>query len=514
MSEPYAQAASGSSSSATAWPGCGQSRKCWPARPTATTITVIGAEPHPNYNRILLSSVLAGDKTRRRDRHQPAAAGTTEHNIRLIAGDPATAIDPAASRDARERRGGRIRQAAARDRSKPLAPPIPGLGLPGVRAFRDIADVEAMLAAAETHQPRRRDRRRAARAGSGLGPEAARHVGRGRASDADPDGTPARHRGRRTAAPRPRRARHRVLHQRPDRGNHSAPTGPRASCSPTGARSRPISSCWRSASGRISTSRAPPGSTSIAASWSATTCAPARPTSTRSANASSITAQVFGLVAPIWEQAKVCGARLAGDEDGGLCAAAGLHQPQDHRHRRVLGRRAGRRRRARRRDHAARRQARHLQEGRAARRPGGRVRALWQRRRRPLVRAADARQGRRVGLPRPARLRPRFRRGGRRAAVPAVDIAAMADSEQICGCNGVCEGHDLPRDPRQGPRDAGRGAGAHQGVLLVRLLHRAGRGDPGACHRRRGACGAPTRRCANAPTAGTTTCAARSSSRS
>ena len=26
-------------------------------------ITVIGAEPHPNYNRILLSSVLAGDKT-------------------------------------------------------------------------------------------------------------------------------------------------------------------------------------------------------------------------------------------------------------------------------------------------------------------------------------------------------------------------------------------------------------------------------------------------------------------
>ena len=26
-------------------------------------VTVIGAEPHPNYNRILLSSVLAGDKT-------------------------------------------------------------------------------------------------------------------------------------------------------------------------------------------------------------------------------------------------------------------------------------------------------------------------------------------------------------------------------------------------------------------------------------------------------------------
>src|SRR5207302_295943 len=36
--------------------------------------------------------------------------------------------------------------------SKPLAPPIPGLGLPGVRAFRDIGDVEAMIAAAETHK--------------------------------------------------------------------------------------------------------------------------------------------------------------------------------------------------------------------------------------------------------------------------------------------------------------------------------------------------------------------------
>src|SRR5258708_15935405 len=36
--------------------------------------------------------------------------------------------------------------------SKPLAPPIPGLDLPGVRAFRDIADVEMMIAAARTHE--------------------------------------------------------------------------------------------------------------------------------------------------------------------------------------------------------------------------------------------------------------------------------------------------------------------------------------------------------------------------
>ena len=36
--------------------------------------------------------------------------------------------------------------------SRPLAPPIPGLGLPGTCAFRDIADVDKMLAAAKTHK--------------------------------------------------------------------------------------------------------------------------------------------------------------------------------------------------------------------------------------------------------------------------------------------------------------------------------------------------------------------------
>ena len=31
--------------------------------PDRFEITVIGAEPHPNYSRILLSAVLAGEKT-------------------------------------------------------------------------------------------------------------------------------------------------------------------------------------------------------------------------------------------------------------------------------------------------------------------------------------------------------------------------------------------------------------------------------------------------------------------
>ena len=36
--------------------------------------------------------------------------------------------------------------------SKPLAPPIPGLDFANVRAFRDIADVEAMIEAARNHR--------------------------------------------------------------------------------------------------------------------------------------------------------------------------------------------------------------------------------------------------------------------------------------------------------------------------------------------------------------------------
>jgi len=111
-------------------------------------ITVIGAEVHTNYNRILLSSVLSGDKTLDDIVLNPPD-WYDEHGIRLIAGNRATAIDRAA-RKVTLADGGVV----AYDKlllatgSKPLAPPIPGLGLPNVRAFRDIADVEAMIGAA------------------------------------------------------------------------------------------------------------------------------------------------------------------------------------------------------------------------------------------------------------------------------------------------------------------------------------------------------------------------------
>jgi nitrite reductase [NAD(P)H] large subunit len=135
--------------------------------PDRFDITVIGAEPHPNYNRILLSSVLAGDKTLD-EIVINSPSWYAEHGIRLIAENRATAIDRVA------------RQVALADGasvvydklllatgSKPVAPPIPGLHLPNVRAFRDIADVEAMIAAATS------DRRAVVIGGGLLGLEAA-----------------------------------------------------------------------------------------------------------------------------------------------------------------------------------------------------------------------------------------------------------------------------------------------------------------------------------------------------
>jgi nitrite reductase (NADH) large subunit len=118
--------------------------------PDRFDITVIGAEPHPNYSRILLSSVLAGERTFD-DIVINSREWYDERGIRLIAGKRATAIDRVARQvelaDGSALPYDRLLLATG---SKPLAPPIPGLGLPSVRAFREIADVEAMIEAAST----------------------------------------------------------------------------------------------------------------------------------------------------------------------------------------------------------------------------------------------------------------------------------------------------------------------------------------------------------------------------
>ena len=115
-------------------------------------ITVFGAEPHPNYDRIMLSSVLAGEKQVDDIVINPRA-WYDDNGIALHAGEPVVAIDPK-TRTVTARSGltvpyDRLLLATG---SRPIVPPIPGLNLPGVCAFRDIADVDTMIAAAETYR--------------------------------------------------------------------------------------------------------------------------------------------------------------------------------------------------------------------------------------------------------------------------------------------------------------------------------------------------------------------------
>ena len=115
-------------------------------------ITVFGAEPHVNYNRIMLSSVLAGDKNVD-DIVINSREWYDENGITLITGDAVARIDrgdcAVTSASGVTVRYDRLLIATG---SRPMAPPIPGLGLPGVCAFRDIADVDKMLAAAKVHK--------------------------------------------------------------------------------------------------------------------------------------------------------------------------------------------------------------------------------------------------------------------------------------------------------------------------------------------------------------------------
>ncbi|SFF24222.1 assimilatory nitrate reductase (NADH) beta subunit [Fontimonas thermophila] len=124
-------------------------------------ITVFGAEPHGNYNRILLSPLLAGEK-RLDDIMLHPHAWYAANGITLHAGDPIVAIDRTRriviSRSGRKAAYDRLLLATG---SRPFVIPVPGADLPGVVAFRAIEDVEAMLTAART-------RRKAVVIGGGL----------------------------------------------------------------------------------------------------------------------------------------------------------------------------------------------------------------------------------------------------------------------------------------------------------------------------------------------------------
>jgi nitrite reductase (NADH) large subunit len=117
--------------------------------PDKYEITVFGAEPHPNYNRILLSPVLAGEQTLD-EIVLNDYAWYAENNITLKAGIPAAQIDrikrQIVAKDGEKTPYDRLLLATG---SNPFILPIPGKDLPGVISYRDIADTEAMIAASK-----------------------------------------------------------------------------------------------------------------------------------------------------------------------------------------------------------------------------------------------------------------------------------------------------------------------------------------------------------------------------
>ncbi|MEM8958215.1 MAG: nitrite reductase large subunit NirB [Pseudomonadota bacterium] len=116
--------------------------------PDAYDVTLFGAEPRGNYNRIMLSPVLSGEKTYQ-EIVTHDADWYADHGVTCRFGEPVTGID----------RGRKVVITAHGETpydkliiasgSSPFIIPIPGHELPGVISYRDLDDTNAMIAAAE-----------------------------------------------------------------------------------------------------------------------------------------------------------------------------------------------------------------------------------------------------------------------------------------------------------------------------------------------------------------------------
>jgi len=120
--------------------------------PDLYEITVFGDEPHPNYNRIMLSPVLAGEQTIN-DIVLNTREWYEENNITLHVGKRVNRIDRVRrfvyAEDGTSADYDRLLIATG---STPFMLPIPGKDLDGVIGFRDIKDVDAMIAASDRYK--------------------------------------------------------------------------------------------------------------------------------------------------------------------------------------------------------------------------------------------------------------------------------------------------------------------------------------------------------------------------
>jgi nitrite reductase (NADH) large subunit len=120
--------------------------------PDRFEITIFGSEPHPNYNRIMLSKVLQGDTTVN-DITINDWQWYVDKGITLYAGDPVISIDTAKRKVISENgRTVEYDQLILATGSLPFMLPLPGADKPGVTAFRDISDCNKMLEASKSYK--------------------------------------------------------------------------------------------------------------------------------------------------------------------------------------------------------------------------------------------------------------------------------------------------------------------------------------------------------------------------
>ena len=120
--------------------------------PELYDIAVFGAEPHPNYNRILLTPVLAGEQTLDEIVLNPWDWYKDNH-ITLHAGKKVVTVDRVhrivRAEDGTEEEYDRLLMCTG---SNPFILPIPGKDLKGVIAYRDIADTNEMIDTASKYK--------------------------------------------------------------------------------------------------------------------------------------------------------------------------------------------------------------------------------------------------------------------------------------------------------------------------------------------------------------------------
>ena len=312
-----------SSSSATAWPAPGSPRTCAPRTAATVTITVLGAEPHEPYNRILLPTC------------SPARYGGRRLTLPDVAGErPARGAPGRAGRRDRPRGPGRASPPTARRHrydqlvlatgSRAVVPPLAGLldrgalptgasVVPHPRRLpaRSSPPTPAPGAPSCSAAACSASRRPAGWPPRGCGSPCVHPAADLMERQLDP--APAR-----CSRRDPGRARRRPPHRGRRRGGPSPRTGPARSCgSADGAAARrPTCSSSPAASARDTDLAAAAGlRRASAASWSTTGCARDDRGDLRDRRLRrSTTARSTGLVAPAWEQARVAADVITGDE--------------------------------------------------------------------------------------------------------------------------------------------------------------------------------------------------------